>query len=70
MLTSGGLALILADQWLGWGHTYMLMGLLMLVAALSTLWAPEPEVPAQTPRSLSIAVFEPFKEVFSVVPKL
>ena len=64
MLTSGGLALILADQWLGWGYTYMLMGALMLVVALATLWAPEPEVPAQTPRSLSRAVFEPFKEFF------
>ena len=64
MLTSGGLALILADQWLGWGHTYILMGALMLVVALATLWAPEPEVPAQTPRSLSRAVFEPFKEFF------
>jgi PAT family beta-lactamase induction signal transducer AmpG len=65
MLTSGGLALILADQWLGWGYTYILMGALMLVVALATLWAPEPEVPAQTPRSLSRAVFEPFKEFFS-----
>lgn len=65
MLTSGGLALIIADQWLGWGHTYMLMGGLMLVAALATFWAPEPEVPAQTPRSLSRAVLEPFKEFFS-----
>lgn len=64
MLTSGGLALILADQWLGWGHTYMLMGALMLIVALATLWAPEPEVPAQTPHSLSRAVFEPFKEFF------
>jgi PAT family beta-lactamase induction signal transducer AmpG len=65
MLTSGGLALILADQWLGWGYTYILMGALILVVALATLWAPEPEVPAQTPRSLSRAVFEPFKEFFS-----
>lgn len=65
MLVSGGLALIIADQWLGWGHTYMLMGGLMLVAALATFWAPEPEVPAQTPRSLSRAVYEPFKEFFS-----
>ena len=64
MLTSGGLALILADQWLGWGYTYMLMGCLMLIAALATFWAPEPEVPAQTPGSLGRAVLEPFKEFF------
>ena len=40
MIVSGGLALILADQWLGWGYTYMLMGALMLACALATLWAP------------------------------
>jgi len=65
MLVSGGLALILADQWLGWGTTYMLMGGLMLLAALASFWAPEPEVPAQTPRSLTRAVIEPFNEFFS-----
>ena len=65
MLVSGGLALILADQWLGWGTTYMLMGGLMLLAALASFWAPEPEVPAQTPRSLTQAVIEPFNEFFS-----
>ena len=65
MLVSGGLALILADQRLGWGATYMLMGGLMLLAALASFWAPEPEVPAQTPRSLTQAVIEPFNEFFS-----
>jgi PAT family beta-lactamase induction signal transducer AmpG len=49
MLVSGGLALIMADQWLGWGATYMLMGAL---------------VPTQTPRSLQQAVLEPFREFF------
>lgn len=65
MLVSGGLALILADQWLGWGQMYMLMAALMLVCVLATFWAPEPEVQAQAPRSLSVAVVEPFKEFFS-----
>jgi len=65
MLVSGGLALILADQWLGWSTTYMLMGGLMLLAAVASFWAPEPEVPAQTPRSLTQAVIEPFNEFFS-----
>lgn len=64
MLTSGGLALILADSWLGWGHTYVLMGALMGALALATLWAPEPEVPAAAPRSLALAVAEPFREFF------
>jgi len=64
MLVSGGLALIIADQWLGWGATYMLMGGLMLLVALASFWAPEPEVPAQMPRSLREAVLEPFREFF------
>ena len=64
MLVSGGLALILADQWLGWGSTYLLMGALMLLVALASFWAPEPEVPALTPRSLKQAVLEPFREFF------
>lgn len=65
MLVSGGLALILADQWLGWGQTYALMGGLMLLAVLATLWAPEPEHPGRVPVSLGEAVIEPFKEFFA-----
>jgi len=65
MLVSGGLALIIADQWLGWGQTYMLMGGLMLLAVLATLWGPEPEHPAQAPVSLGQAVVEPFREFFA-----
>ena len=33
MLVSGGLALILADQWLGWPATYRVMAVLMGIAA-------------------------------------
>ncbi|OZI29452.1 MFS transporter [Bordetella genomosp. 7] len=65
MVVSGGLALILADQWLGWGATYVLMGALMLACALATIWAPEPEQPARAPRSLALAVVEPLREFFS-----
>ena len=65
MLVSGGLALILADQWLGWGQTYMLMGGLMLLASLATWWAPEPDVPVQAPDTLVRAITQPFKEFFS-----
>lgn len=64
MIVSGGLALILADQWLGWGNTYFLMGGLMAVCALATLLAPEPEYVAQAPRSLRIAVVAPLVEFF------
>jgi len=64
MLVSGGLALILADTWLGWGATYMLMGGLMLACAAATLWAPEPDVPVAVPRSLAQAVVEPLADFF------
>ena len=64
MIASGGLALIMADQWIGWGNTYMVMGGLMLVCALATLWAPEPEHVARPPRTLREAVNEPLREFF------
>ena len=65
MVVSGGLALIMADQWLGWGPMYVLMGGMMLLCSAATLWAPEPEQPASAPRSLRVAVVEPFREFFS-----
>jgi len=65
MIVSGGLALIVADQWIGWGNTYVLMGGLMLLCVLATLWAPEPEHVAMAPRSLRAAVGEPLREFFT-----
>ncbi|MEQ4617179.1 MAG: muropeptide transporter [Corticimicrobacter sp.] len=65
MLASGGLALVLADRWLGWHNTYFLMGGLMLIGALATLVAPEPERVESAPRTLRAAVIEPFREFFS-----
>jgi len=64
MLVSGGLALIVADSWLGWGRTYIVMGALMVAGAIATLLAPEPETPAAAPRTLAQAVVEPFREFF------
>ncbi|NYT63311.1 muropeptide transporter [Alcaligenaceae bacterium] len=64
MIVSGGLALVLADQWLGWGNTYFLMGGFMALCAIATVLAPEPEVVARPPRSLAIAVVEPLLEFF------
>jgi len=40
MLVSGGLALIVADQWLGWPGTYRLMAGLMALTAAASLFAP------------------------------
>ncbi|WP_397475128.1 muropeptide transporter [Pusillimonas sp.] len=65
MIVSGGLALVLAGTWLGWEHTYMLMGAFMLICAVATLLAPEPEVVAQAPRTLGEAVVQPLAEFFN-----
>ncbi|MBB5215774.1 muropeptide transporter [Parapusillimonas granuli] len=65
MIVSGGLALVLADQWLGWHNMYFLMGAFMAVCAVATVLAPEPEVVAAAPRSLAVAVVEPLREFFS-----
>lgn len=65
MVVSGGLALIMADEWLGWSNTYILMGVLMAAASLATLWAPEPEQIAKAPRNLQEAVLDPLREFFS-----
>lgn len=65
MIVSGGLALVLAGTWLGWRYTYVLMGVFMLLCALATLLAPEPETVAKAPRTLALAVVEPLSEFFS-----
>jgi PAT family beta-lactamase induction signal transducer AmpG len=46
MLVSGGLALILADQWLGWPNTYRLMAALFGGLAVVSLLAPPLPAPA------------------------
>ncbi|MFM1826980.1 MAG: hypothetical protein RLY67_361 [Pseudomonadota bacterium] len=63
MLTSGGLALMLADLYLGFGGTYRVMAGLCLVLALIAALAPEPSE-IRAPTSLRDAVVEPFKEFF------
>lgn len=64
MLTSGGLALMLADLWLGFGGTYRVMAGLCLLLAVVAALAPEPQQ-ARSPSSLKAAVVEPFREFFS-----
>src|SRR5690606_40079638 len=64
MIVSGGLALVLADQWLGWEYSYFLMGGFMAVCAFATLLAPEPEVIAAGPLTLAMAVEQPLAEFF------
>ncbi len=65
MLVSGGLALVLADSFLGWQATYWLMAALMLIGIIATWFAPEPEVIVPPPRTLNEAVIGPMKDFFS-----
>jgi len=65
MLVSGGLALVLADSFLGWQATYWLMASLMLIGVVATWFAAEPEVDVQPPRTLSDAVTGPLRDFFS-----
>ncbi|MBW7982077.1 muropeptide MFS transporter AmpG [Enterobacillus tribolii] len=64
MLVSGGLALWLADRYLGWQATYWLMAGLMLIGIIATLYAPEPHTDASPPRTLEQAVAEPLRDFF------
>lgn len=63
MLTSGGLALLLADLYLGFDGAYLVMAGLCLTLTLVATLAPEPGA-SQPPRRLREAVVEPFREFF------
>ena len=65
MLVSGGLALVLADSFLGWRATYFLMAALTGIGIIATWFAPEPEVVVNPPRTLDEAVIGPLKDFFS-----
>ena len=64
MLASGGLALILADQF-GWRLTFFAMAALMGVGLATSLAAPEPALRGTPPRSLRDAVVEPLRDLMS-----
>ncbi len=63
MLISGAGALILSD-YMSWRMVYFCMSVIMIVSALSTLWADEPEVADAPPRTLRESVIDPFVEFF------
>ncbi|NKI74983.1 muropeptide MFS transporter AmpG [Dickeya sp. CFBP 2040] len=65
MLVSGGLALWVADRFLGWHATYWLMAGLLLLCTIATLLSPEPIVSEPAPRTLEQAVIAPLKDFFS-----
>ncbi len=62
LLASGG-GLIMAD-YIGFSLVYQLMALTMLVGILTTLFAPEPDMPAGSPTTLQDAVVQPFVDYF------
>lgn len=64
MIVSSGLALVLAEHYLGWSATYVLMGALMLGVAVFTFIAPEPQYDNRAPQSLKEAVIEPLVDFF------
>lgn len=64
MLISGGLALWLADRYLGWQTIYWLMALMMVPGIIATLMASEPDTRISTPHSLRQAVVDPLNDFF------
>ncbi len=65
MLISGGLALWLADRYLGWEATYWLMALLLLPCLIATCLAKEPDNAQAAPRTLRQAVVDPLHDFFN-----
>ena len=63
MLVSGAGALWLADH-LTWSAVYMLLAITMLISAIPTLIAREPQIGELLPTSMKEAVLEPFAEFF------
>jgi PAT family beta-lactamase induction signal transducer AmpG len=64
MLVSGGLALWLADGFLGWQYTYYLMAGLMVIGVATASMAPEPDNAIPAPRTLEQAIVEPLRDFF------
>ena len=65
MLVSGGLALWLADNYIGWHHIWWLMALMMLPGVIATLQAQEPAMTTEAPRSLEQAITGPLRDFFA-----
>lgn len=64
MLVSGGLALWLADRWLGWQGMYWLMAALLVPCIIATLLAREPGDSIPVPKTLEQAVAAPLRDFF------
>lgn len=65
MLVSGGLALWLADRFLGWQAIWWLMAAMMLPGVIATLLAKEPDATVDRPHTLEEAVIAPLRDFFN-----
>ncbi len=63
MLVSGGLALWLADRWLGWQGMYWLMAALLIPALSPPYWRRNRPI-LSSPKSLEQAVVAPLRDFF------
>jgi PAT family beta-lactamase induction signal transducer AmpG len=61
MLTSGALVFVIAP-WIGWGTSYLLMAVLMLIGVIGALFGPEADNGTHQPHSLANAVIHPFTD--------
>ncbi|PHM40040.1 transporter [Xenorhabdus mauleonii] len=64
MLTSGGLALLMAT-YIGWQNMYWIMAGMMLIGVYATLTAKEPQLNTVPPKTLHQAVLEPLADFFN-----
>ncbi|STX28690.1 beta lactamase induction signal transducer AmpG [Legionella beliardensis] len=62
LLIAGGLALIMAAH-IGWAMTYHIMGLIMGLCIIVTLWSQEPSVENQVAKPLLSSFYAPMKEL-------
>ena len=67
MLISGGVGFILADS-IGWSMTYLVMALLMCVGLITTLLSPNETNGQIAPKSLAVAIIEPFENLWQRLP--
>ena len=63
LLTTGALALILADRFT-WPQVYGILALLMFVGIIASILAPEPVLTNPPPTSLRSAIIDPFIDYF------
>ncbi len=63
LLTTGSLALILADH-LPWAYVYWFMAGLMVIGMVTAWFAPDPAIDIVPPASLVAAIVDPFKDFF------